>query len=214
MSKEILEAVRGLAAEKNISAEKLMEALEDALLSAYKKTPGSAPYGNDRESEHEYQCEDQNGKERAPLTHDQTRVDAVGGRTTRRRTRTSRHREQICTVCARTLRRHARARGVTTAVRLRRPSARVRRGLSLQKSSEEILEVHMVFQINLGLLADVRILFVRLRRRFQRGQRNRVLATCRIGTTDTAWGWGSSSSCPRVAIRRHHSARYCQFSAR
>src|SRR5215469_18270447 len=44
MSKEILEAVRGLAAEKNISSEKLMEALEDALLSAYKKTPGSAPY--------------------------------------------------------------------------------------------------------------------------------------------------------------------------
>src|SRR5580692_11263693 len=44
MSKEIVEAVRGLAAEKNISAEKLMAALEDALLSAYKKTPGSAPY--------------------------------------------------------------------------------------------------------------------------------------------------------------------------
>jgi N utilization substance protein A len=44
MSKEILDAVRGLAAEKNISAEKLMEALEDALLSASKKTPGSAPY--------------------------------------------------------------------------------------------------------------------------------------------------------------------------
>ena len=40
MSKEIVEAVRGLAAEKNISSEKLMEALEDALLSAYKKTPG------------------------------------------------------------------------------------------------------------------------------------------------------------------------------
>ena len=39
MSKEIVEAVRGLAAEKNISSEKLMEALEDALLSAYKKTP-------------------------------------------------------------------------------------------------------------------------------------------------------------------------------
>src|ERR1700739_792126 len=53
MSKEILDAVRGLAAEKNISAEKLMEALEDALLSAYKKTPGSAPYARverDRES--------------------------------------------------------------------------------------------------------------------------------------------------------------------
>ena len=53
MSREILEAVRGLAAEKNISHEKLMEALEDALLSAYKKTPGSAPYAKvemDRES--------------------------------------------------------------------------------------------------------------------------------------------------------------------
>ena len=48
MSKEILDAVRGLAAEKNISAEKLMEALEDALLSAYKKTPGSAPYAASR----------------------------------------------------------------------------------------------------------------------------------------------------------------------
>src|SRR5579859_5282788 len=44
MSKEIVEAVRGLAAEKNISAEKLMEALEDALLSAYKKTPGAARF--------------------------------------------------------------------------------------------------------------------------------------------------------------------------
>jgi N utilization substance protein A len=44
MSREILDAVRGLAAEKNISSEKLMVALEDALLSAYKKTPGAAPY--------------------------------------------------------------------------------------------------------------------------------------------------------------------------
>jgi N utilization substance protein A len=53
MSKEIVEALRGLAAEKNISLEKLMEALEDALLSAYKKTPGAAPYAKvemDRES--------------------------------------------------------------------------------------------------------------------------------------------------------------------
>src|SRR6201993_3252349 len=53
MSKEIVEGVRGLAAEKNISHEKLMEALEDALLSAYKKTPGSAPYAKvemDRDS--------------------------------------------------------------------------------------------------------------------------------------------------------------------
>ena len=53
MSREILEAVRGLATEKNISSEKLMEALEDALLSAYKKTPGAARYAKvemDRES--------------------------------------------------------------------------------------------------------------------------------------------------------------------
>src|SRR5438270_490439 len=53
MSREIVEAVRGLAAEKNISSEKLMEALEDALLSAYKKTPGSARYAKvemDRDS--------------------------------------------------------------------------------------------------------------------------------------------------------------------
>src|SRR5919108_5922177 len=44
MSKEILEATRALAAEKGIAHEKLMEALEDALLSAYKKQPGSAKY--------------------------------------------------------------------------------------------------------------------------------------------------------------------------
>ncbi len=53
MSREIVEAVRGLAAEKNISQEKLMEALEDALLSAYKKTPGAARYAKvemDRDS--------------------------------------------------------------------------------------------------------------------------------------------------------------------
>src|ERR1700753_4016302 len=53
MSREILEAVRGLAAEKNISSEKLMEPLKDALLSAYKKTPGAARHAKvemDRES--------------------------------------------------------------------------------------------------------------------------------------------------------------------
>jgi transcription termination/antitermination protein NusA len=53
MSKEILEATRALAAEKGISHEKLMIALEDALLSAYKKTPGSAKYARvemDRET--------------------------------------------------------------------------------------------------------------------------------------------------------------------
>ena len=40
MSKEIVEAVKALEQEKGISADKLMDALEDALLSAYKKTPG------------------------------------------------------------------------------------------------------------------------------------------------------------------------------
>ena len=53
MSKEILEATRALAAEKGISHEKLMVALEDALLSAYKKQPGSAKYARvemDRET--------------------------------------------------------------------------------------------------------------------------------------------------------------------
>jgi N utilization substance protein A len=44
VSKEILEATRALAAEKGIDHERLMVALEDALLSAYKKTPGSAKY--------------------------------------------------------------------------------------------------------------------------------------------------------------------------
>src|SRR5882762_1575769 len=44
MSQEILDAVHGLAKEKGISSEKLMLALEDALLSAYKKQPGAAKY--------------------------------------------------------------------------------------------------------------------------------------------------------------------------
>jgi len=44
MSREIVEAIRGLEQEKGIDAETLMEALEDALLSAYKKTPGAAKY--------------------------------------------------------------------------------------------------------------------------------------------------------------------------
>ena len=44
MSKEIVEAVGVLEREKGISADRLMEALEDALLSAYKKTPGAARY--------------------------------------------------------------------------------------------------------------------------------------------------------------------------
>src|SRR5436190_18280344 len=44
MSKEIVEAVHVLEREKGISSERLMEALEDALLSAYKKQPGAAKY--------------------------------------------------------------------------------------------------------------------------------------------------------------------------
>jgi N utilization substance protein A len=44
MAKEIVEAVHGLEREKGISAERLMTAVEDALLSAYKKTPDAARY--------------------------------------------------------------------------------------------------------------------------------------------------------------------------
>jgi N utilization substance protein A len=44
MSKEIVEAVKALEQEKGIAADKLMDALEDALLSAYKKTLGAAKY--------------------------------------------------------------------------------------------------------------------------------------------------------------------------
>jgi transcription termination/antitermination protein NusA len=44
MTKEIVEAVGVLEREKGISADRLMGALEDALLSAYKKTPGAAKY--------------------------------------------------------------------------------------------------------------------------------------------------------------------------
>jgi len=53
MSKEILEATTALAREKGIAPDKLFFALEDALLSAYKKTPGAAKYAKvemDRES--------------------------------------------------------------------------------------------------------------------------------------------------------------------
>src|SRR3712207_5304339 len=44
MSREILEAMTALAREKGIAPDKLRHALEDALLSAYKKQPGSAKY--------------------------------------------------------------------------------------------------------------------------------------------------------------------------
>ena len=53
MSAEIVEAVKALGREKGIAEETLMTALEDALLSAYKKQPGSAKYARvtmDRDS--------------------------------------------------------------------------------------------------------------------------------------------------------------------
>ncbi|MEZ5099406.1 MAG: transcription termination factor NusA [Thermoleophilia bacterium] len=53
MSREILEAVRSIEKEKGIEAETLIEALEDALLAAYKKTPGAARHAQvelDRQS--------------------------------------------------------------------------------------------------------------------------------------------------------------------
>jgi N utilization substance protein A len=53
VSREIVDAIRVLEQEKGLDAETLMEALEDALLSAYKKTPGAAKYARvdlDRET--------------------------------------------------------------------------------------------------------------------------------------------------------------------
>ncbi|MBA2240900.1 MAG: transcription termination/antitermination protein NusA [Solirubrobacterales bacterium] len=53
MSREIVEAVKALEQEKGIDADTLMGALEDALLSAYRKTPGAARYARvdlDRET--------------------------------------------------------------------------------------------------------------------------------------------------------------------
>src|SRR6201747_2863899 len=44
MSREIVEAMHALAREKGISEDKLLHALEDALLSASKKQPGAAKY--------------------------------------------------------------------------------------------------------------------------------------------------------------------------
>ncbi len=46
MSQEIIEAVRTIEREKGIEPDQLVSALEDALLAAYKKTPGRrAPRG-------------------------------------------------------------------------------------------------------------------------------------------------------------------------
>ena len=44
MTQEIVDAVKMLEQEKGIAADTLMDALQDALLSAYKKTPGAAKY--------------------------------------------------------------------------------------------------------------------------------------------------------------------------
>src|SRR5918912_975842 len=44
MSREIVEAMHALAREEGIAEDKLLHALEDALLSAYKKQPGAAKY--------------------------------------------------------------------------------------------------------------------------------------------------------------------------
>ena len=44
MSQEIVDAVKALGAEKGIAEDKLIGALEDALLSAYKKQPDAAKY--------------------------------------------------------------------------------------------------------------------------------------------------------------------------
>ncbi|HZA59233.1 MAG TPA: transcription termination factor NusA, partial [Solirubrobacterales bacterium] len=44
MTQDIVDAVRALEQEKGIDADTLMDALADALLSAYKKTPGAAKY--------------------------------------------------------------------------------------------------------------------------------------------------------------------------
>ncbi|MBM3665961.1 MAG: transcription termination/antitermination protein NusA [Actinobacteria bacterium] len=44
MTQEIVDAVKALEQEKGIDADTLMDALADALLSAYKKTPGAAKY--------------------------------------------------------------------------------------------------------------------------------------------------------------------------
>ena len=53
MSRDVIEAMGALAREKGIAPEKLMLALQDALLAAYKKSPGSAKYARvelDRET--------------------------------------------------------------------------------------------------------------------------------------------------------------------
>src|ERR671932_506230 len=46
MSREIIEAVRTIEREKGIESDTLVHALEDALLAAYKKTPGASRHAS------------------------------------------------------------------------------------------------------------------------------------------------------------------------
>jgi len=46
MSREIIEAVRTIEREKGIDGDTLIQALEDALRAAYKKTPGAARHAS------------------------------------------------------------------------------------------------------------------------------------------------------------------------
>ena len=46
MSREIIEAIRTIEKEKGIEEDTLIHALEDALLAAYKKTPGSSRHAS------------------------------------------------------------------------------------------------------------------------------------------------------------------------
>ena len=46
MSREIIEAVRTIEREKGIESETLISALQDALLAAYKKTPGATRHAS------------------------------------------------------------------------------------------------------------------------------------------------------------------------
>src|ERR1043166_9996670 len=46
MTREIIEAVRTIEREKGIDGDTLIQALEDALLAAYKKTPGASRHAS------------------------------------------------------------------------------------------------------------------------------------------------------------------------
>ncbi len=52
MSREIIEAVRAIEKEKGIEGDTLIQALEDALLAAYKKTPGASRHATVEMDDH------------------------------------------------------------------------------------------------------------------------------------------------------------------